>query len=166
MLRSARPRQAMSSRYGIPRSETFVQVTVDGVTIEASRWHSAAGSASEPVADGALVMGDLVLTESEISPVMSKLLKPHQRHRAAQPFAPRQPAYVLHARSGHGDPVAMATAIRAALAESETIWASRGTGATNRTDRPRHGRIRTTPSAPKLQWRCLSVLGSAQGRGH
>jgi hypothetical protein len=52
-------------RYGIPRSD--LQVTVDGVTIKPAL---ALGGwlGFEQVADGALVMGDLVLTETEIEP--------------------------------------------------------------------------------------------------
>jgi Domain of Unknown Function (DUF1259) len=59
-------------RYGIPRSD--LQVTLDGVTIKPAL---ALGGwlGFEPVTDGsALVMGDLVLTETEIKPVMTKLL--------------------------------------------------------------------------------------------
>ena len=53
-------------RYGIPRSD--LQVTVDGVTIKPAL---ALGGwlGFEPMAGGALVMGDLVLTEPEIEPV-------------------------------------------------------------------------------------------------
>ena len=49
-------------RYDIPRSD--LQVTIDGVTIKPAL---ALGGwlGFEPVADGALVMGDLVLIEPE-----------------------------------------------------------------------------------------------------
>ena len=52
-------------RYGIPRSD--LQVTVDGVTIKPAL---ALGGwlGFEPRAGGALIMGDLVLTETESSP--------------------------------------------------------------------------------------------------
>ena len=58
-------------RYGIPRSD--LEVTVDGVAIKPAL---ALGGwlGFEPTADGVLVMGDLVLTETEIEPVMTKLL--------------------------------------------------------------------------------------------
>src|SRR5262249_6424341 len=78
----------------------------------------------EPIADGALAMGDLVLTEPEIEPVMTKLLASgievtalHNHLLRANPAT-----YYMHVH-GHGDPVVMATAIRAALAESETPFA-------------------------------------------
>jgi Domain of Unknown Function (DUF1259) len=105
-------------RYGIPRSD--LQVTVDGVTIKPAL---ALGGwlGFEPKADGALVMGDLVLTESEIEPVMMKLLASgievtalHNHLLRANPAT-----YYMHVH-GNGDPVAMAAAIRSALAESKT----------------------------------------------
>src|SRR6478609_3098743 len=59
-------------RYGIPRSD--LQVTLDGVAIKPAL---ALGGwlGFEPMPDGAVVMGDLVLTETEVNPVMSKLLE-------------------------------------------------------------------------------------------
>src|SRR5262249_28899205 len=66
-------------------------------------------------------MGDLVLTETEIEPVMTKLLASgidvtalHNHLLRANPAT-----YYMHVH-GHGDPVAIATAIRAALGESKT----------------------------------------------
>src|SRR5690242_8126489 len=58
-------------RYGFPRSD--LHVTVDGVTLLPAL---ALGGwlAFKPDGDGAMVMGDLVLTEDEINPVMSKVL--------------------------------------------------------------------------------------------
>jgi Domain of Unknown Function (DUF1259) len=104
-------------RYGIPRSD--LQVTVDGVPIRPAALGGWLGF--EPLASGALVMGDLVLTETEIEPVMTKLLASgidvtalHNHLLRANPAI-----YYMHVH-GHGDPVTMATAIRAALAESKT----------------------------------------------
>ena len=105
-------------RYGIPRSD--LQVTVDGVTIKPAL---ALGGwlGFEPIAGGALVMGDLVLTEPEIEPVMTKLLASgievtalHNHLLRANPAT-----YYMHVH-GHGDAVGLATAIRAALGESKT----------------------------------------------
>ena len=107
-------------RYGIPRSD--LQVTVDGVTIKPAL---ALGGwlGFEPTAGGALVMGDLVLTETEIEPVMTKLLANgievtalHNHLLRANPAT-----YYMHVH-GQGDPVVMAIAIRAALAESGTSF--------------------------------------------
>ena len=109
-------------RYGFPRTD--LQVTLDGVTIKPAL---ALGGwlGFEPMRDGALVMGDLVLTETEVDPVMSKLLEGgieitgvHNHLMRASPAT-----YYMHIH-GHGDPVAIATAIRAALAESKTPFAA------------------------------------------
>src|SRR6266704_66176 len=59
-------------RYGFPRSD--LQVTLDGVTIRPTL---ALGGwiAFKPAHGGAMVMGDLVLLETEINPVMLKLIE-------------------------------------------------------------------------------------------
>src|SRR3954453_17533968 len=59
-------------RYGFPRSD--LQVTLDGVPIRPSL---ALGGwiAFKPMHGGAMVMGDLVLLEAEVNPVMAKLIE-------------------------------------------------------------------------------------------
>src|SRR6266700_2635338 len=59
-------------RYALPRSD--LNVAVDGVAIKPAL---ALGGwvAFEPAHGGAMVMGDVVLTETEIKPVMTKLLE-------------------------------------------------------------------------------------------
>jgi hypothetical protein len=105
-------------RYGFPRSD--LQVTVDGVTIRPSLalggW-----AAFKPAHGGVMVMGDLVLLDTEIAPVMSKLIENGVEISAVHNHVLRgNPAtYYMHI-GGHGDPVKMATAIRTALAESKT----------------------------------------------
>src|SRR5215510_12332672 len=105
-------------RYGFPRSD--LQVTVDGVTIRPSLalggW-----AALKPGHGGVMVMGDLVLLDTEIAPVMSKLIENGVEISAVHNHVLRgNPAtYYMHI-SGHGDPVKLATAIRTALAESKT----------------------------------------------
>ena len=105
-------------RYGIPRSD--LQVTLDGVTIKPAL---ALGGwvALEPTQDGVMMMGDLVLTENEINPVMTKLLESGIEITALHNHLIRAtPAtFFMHVR-GHGEPVKMASAIRAALAETKT----------------------------------------------
>jgi len=112
-------------RYGFPRTD--LQVTLDGIAIKPAL---ALGGwlGFEPVQDGAVVMGDLVLTETEVNPVMSKLLESGIEITAVHNHLMRAtPAtYYMHIH-GHGDPVAMATAIRAALAESKTPFAAPAT---------------------------------------
>jgi len=59
-------------RYGFPRTD--LQVTLDGVSVKPGLalggW-----TAMKPAHDGVMVMGDLVLLETEISPVMSKMIQ-------------------------------------------------------------------------------------------
>src|SRR5258708_28548679 len=69
----------------------------------------------------AMVMGDLVLLETEINPVMAKLLDDgieitavHNHLHRANPET-----FYMHI-GGHGDPVKMAEVIRSALALSKT----------------------------------------------
>src|SRR3954464_8986218 len=59
-------------RYGFARSD--LQVTLDGVTIRPAL---ALGGwvAFKPAHGGAMIMGDLVLLETEINPVMTKLIE-------------------------------------------------------------------------------------------
>jgi hypothetical protein len=105
-------------RYGIPRSD--LQVTLDGVTIKPAL---ALGGwvALQPANDGSMLMGDIVLTENEVTPVMTKLLQSGIEITALHNHLMRStPAtFYMHIR-GHGDPAKLATAIRAALAESKT----------------------------------------------
>jgi biotin operon repressor len=105
-------------RYGLPRND--LQVTVDGVAIKPAL---ALGGwlAFKPAQGGAMVMGDLVLTENEVNPVMTKLLQSGIEVTAVHNHLMRAtPAtFYMHVR-GHGDPVTMAMAIRDSLAESST----------------------------------------------
>jgi hypothetical protein len=105
-------------RYGLPRSD--LNVTVDGVMIKPAL---ALGGwvAFEPAHGGAMVMGDLVLTESETKPVMTKLLEGGLEITALHNHLLRaNPATFYMHVGGHGDPVKMAETIRAALALSKT----------------------------------------------
>jgi Domain of Unknown Function (DUF1259) len=105
-------------RYGFPRSD--LNVTLDGVTIRPTL-ALGSGAAFKPAHGGAMVMGDLVLLETEINPVMTKLIENgleitavHNHVLRANPLT-----FYMHI-GGHGDPVKLATAIRTALAESKT----------------------------------------------
>src|SRR5499425_652857 len=105
-------------RYGFPRSD--LQVTVDGVTIRPTLalggW-----AAFKPAHGGTMVMGDLVLLDTEVAPVMTKLIEGGIEITAVHNHVLRgNPAtYYMHI-SGHGDPVKLATAIRTGLAASKT----------------------------------------------
>jgi hypothetical protein len=105
-------------RVGMPRTD--LHVTLDGVelkpTLALGSWVAFEGTGSDT-----MVMGDLVLTESEISPVMKQLLAGgieitalHNHLLRAQP-----PTFYMHVL-GHGDPVKLATALHEGLALSKT----------------------------------------------
>src|SRR3954463_5140332 len=103
-------------RYGIPRSD--LHVTLDGLAIKPAL---ALGGwvAFAPMHGDAMLMGDLVLLESEITPVMTKLLDGglditaiHNHILRASPAT-----FYMHV-GGHGDPEKMAGVIRAALSSA------------------------------------------------
>jgi hypothetical protein len=109
-------------RYGFPRTD--LNVTLDGVTIKPAL---ALGGwvAFKAMNDDAMVMGDVVLLEDEINPVMTTLIENgieitalHNHLLRANPAT-----FYLHI-GGMGDPVKMATAIRTALAQSKTPLAA------------------------------------------
>jgi hypothetical protein len=105
-------------RYGFPRSD--LNVTLDGVTIKPAL---ALGGwvAFKAMGGEAMVMGDLVLLETEIKPVMTKMIENGLDITAVHNHLLRaSPATFYMHVGGHGDPVKLATAIRAALAESKT----------------------------------------------
>ena len=103
-------------RYGLPRSD--LKVTLDGVAIKPAL---ALGGwvAFAPMHGEAMVMGDLVLLETEITPVMTKLLESglditaiHNHILRASPAT-----FYMHV-AGHGDPEKMAASIHSALASA------------------------------------------------
>jgi hypothetical protein len=105
-------------RYGFPRSD--LTVTLDGVTIRPALalggW-----AAFKPAHGGAMVMGDLVLLETEINPIMAKLIENGLEITAVHNHVLRaNPATFYMHIGGHGDPVKLATAIRTGLAASKT----------------------------------------------
>jgi len=105
-------------RYGFPRTD--LTVTLDGVTIKPAL---ALGGwiAMKPAHGGAMVMGDLVLLEAEINPVMSVLIQNGLEITAIHNHVLRgNPATFYMHVGGHGDPVKMATTILQALQSSKT----------------------------------------------
>ncbi|KWV46910.1 peptidase M23 [Bradyrhizobium macuxiense] len=105
-------------RYGFPRTD--LTVTLDGVTIKPAL---ALGGwvAFKPAHDGVMAMGDLVLLESEINPVMLKMIASGLQITAVHNHLLRaSPATFYMHIAGHGDPVKIATAIHDGLAESKT----------------------------------------------
>jgi hypothetical protein len=114
-------------RYGIPRSD--LHVTLDGVAIKPAL---ALGGwvAFAPMHGEAMVMGDLVLLESEITPVMTKLLDGGLDITAVHNHILRaSPATFYMHVGGHGEPEKMAAVIRSALLASGTPFDSAATTA-------------------------------------
>lgn len=105
-------------RYGFPRSD--LSVTLDGVTIKPSL---ALGGwvAFKPMHGSVMIMGDLVLLETEINPVMAKMIASGLQITAVHNHLLRaSPATFYMHVAGHGDPLKLASAIHDALAESKT----------------------------------------------
>jgi hypothetical protein len=105
-------------RVGLPRTD--LKVTLDSVELKAG---FALGSwlAFEKMGEEGMVMGDLVLTQDEVTPVMTKLAAGgidvtalHNHLLRNQPFT-----MYMHVL-GHGDPVKLAAVLHTALAESKT----------------------------------------------
>src|SRR5437588_2656310 len=105
-------------RVGLPRTD--LNVMLDGVAL---RPGFALGGwlAFEKMGDQGMVMGDLVLTMDEVTPVMKQLVEGgigvtalHNHLLRNQPFT-----MYMHVL-GHGDPVKLAAALHTALGESKT----------------------------------------------
>jgi hypothetical protein len=105
-------------KFGLPRSD--LKVTVDGVAIKPTL---ALGSwlAFQPAGSETMVMGDLVLTDTEISPVMKRLIDDGMQITAIHNHLLRTsvPVFYMHV-GGHGDAVKLAETLHAALALSKT----------------------------------------------
>jgi len=105
-------------RYGFARTD--LNVTLDGVTIKPalalSGW-----VAFKDMHDEVMAMGDLVLLETEINPVMAKMIASGIQITAIHNHLLRaNPATFYMHISGHGDAITVATALRDALATSNT----------------------------------------------
>jgi uncharacterized protein DUF1259 len=109
-------------RYGFPRTD--LTVTLDGVTIKPA-FALGGWIAFKPAHGGAMAMGDLVLLESEVNPVMLKLIEGGLEITAVHNHLLRAspPTFYMHV-GGHGDPAKMAAVIRDALGASKTPLAA------------------------------------------
>ena len=105
-------------KFGMPRRD--LNVVLDSVTIKPGL---ALGSwvALKRDGGGAMVMGDLVLTEDEVEPVMMKLQEGGIHESAVHNHLLGESPHVMYMHiASHGDPVQMAKAIHDALALSKT----------------------------------------------
>lgn len=105
-------------RVGLPRSD--LSVTLDGVRIKPSL---ALGSwlAFRDMGSEAMVMGDLVLTQEEVNPVMKVLVENGIDISALHNHLLRSSPFTMYMHvDGHGDAVKLATILHKALAQSRT----------------------------------------------
>ncbi|HLJ72074.1 MAG TPA: DUF1259 domain-containing protein [Roseiarcus sp.] len=112
-------------RVALPRTD--LKVAVDGVTLKAG-FALGGWIAFEPMGSEAMMMGDLVLAESEINPVMSKLLVEGLQVTALHNHLLRAapPIFYMHV-AGKGDAEQLARAVRGALEQSKTPLGSAAT---------------------------------------
>ena len=107
----------------------------------------------------AMVMGDLVLLEAEVSPVMAKLIANGVEITAIHNHLLRAKPCALYMHvGGHGDPIKLATAIRAgSRARAKRRWKRlrrtlpRRRSTLTRATRPNHRRERSA------EWRGVSI---------
>jgi hypothetical protein len=105
-------------RFNMPRSD--LAVTLDGVRLKPA---FALGSwvAFKAVSDGAIAMGDLVLRDNEVAPVMSRLQESGIEQTAIHHHILRETPRIIYMHvHSHGDAVKIAVGIKAALALTGT----------------------------------------------
>jgi biotin operon repressor len=109
-------------KVGLPRTD--LHVTLDGVDLKPA---FALGSHIEfkATGNGAMLMGDLVLTEDEVNPVMKKLTEGGVEITAVHNHLLRMSPQILYMHvGGEGDPVKLAETLHAALLSSKTPFAT------------------------------------------
>ncbi len=143
-------------RYHLQRSD--LNVTIDGVTLKPNL-ALAGWVAFKPIQDGAWATGDLVLTETEVGPVMSKLLDAgfeigtlHNR------LLRGSPATFFVTISGRGNAMTLADAIHAALIWSNTRLATAAVATTTGSA--------SGPAPVTLETAELDQILGAQGRSN
>src|ERR1700736_3707720 len=109
-------------RVGLPRTD--LKVTLDGVELKPG---FALGSwlAFERMGEQGMVMGDLVLTMDEVTPVMTKLAAGGIEVTALHNHLLRNQPFTMYMHvQGNGDPVKLAAVFHAALAERKQTFSA------------------------------------------
>jgi hypothetical protein len=110
-------------KYGLPRTD--LKITVDGVAIKPALALGSWIGFLPMGSGGAMFMGDLVLTENEISPVMKGLIDDGIEITAIHNHLLRtSPAVFYMHVGGQGDPVKLAQILHAGLSLSQTPFAA------------------------------------------
>jgi Domain of Unknown Function (DUF1259) len=106
-------------RYAFPRSD--LKVTVDGVPIKPALALGGWVAFQATPNGGAMFMGDLVLTDTEINPVMERLIADGVEITAVHNHLLRTsvPVFYMHV-GAHGDAVKLGETLHAALSLSKT----------------------------------------------
>jgi hypothetical protein len=121
-------------RIALPRTD--LKVTLDGVEIKPGL---ALGGwlAFEKMGSEGIVMGDLVLTQDEVNPVMQRVLAGGIEVTALYNHLLRNQPFTMYMHvHGKGDPVKLATVLHSALAESKTPLGSPATGGSQQAASP------------------------------
>jgi len=143
-------------RIGLPRTD--LKVTLDGVDIKPG-FALGGWVAFEKMGGQSMVMGDLVLTGDEVSPVMQKLLEGGIQVTALHNHLLRNQPFTMYMHvMGMGDPVKLATVIHDALAASKTPLAAPATGSSQPT-----GAAPAAPPAIDLDTATLDRTMGAKG---
>ncbi|MER8532628.1 DUF1259 domain-containing protein [Mesorhizobium sp. M1005] len=105
-------------RVGLPRTD--LKVSLDGVAVKPG-FALGGWVAFEPMGNKVMVMGDIVLTQGEVNPVMKKLEESGIEITALHNHLLRAEPMTLYMHVlGQGDPVTLAAALHAGLALSKT----------------------------------------------
>ena len=119
-------------RVSLPRTD--LKVTLDGVNLKPG-FALGGWLAFERAGKEAMVMGDLVLLETEANPVMKKLEQSGIEVTALHNHLLRSSPTTLYMHvMGHGDPVTLARELHEALSVSKTPFAAPGGGSTSEID--------------------------------
>src|SRR5437870_7171956 len=119
-------------KFGLPRGD--LKVTVDGVQVKPTLALGSWLAFSSPGQD-AMVMGDLVLTEDEVSPVMLALQENGLQITALHNHVLHETPRVMYMHiAGHSDAVKLAAAIKQVIALTKTPAPSQPSSSTPTVD--------------------------------